>query len=87
MYIFSWKDSFEYNKEGFMAQSLSKEQTESYSYQLTLDLYNSSGEVKIMRDIAIIYSDNKNELHKSKPKDDTTMRHSGPSVFIMILFL
>lgn len=81
VYISSWKDSFEYNETGCMAPSLSKEQTESYSYQLTLDLYNSSGEAKIMRNIAIIYSDDKCELHKSVPKDDDTMRHSGSACF------
>lgn len=78
VFISSWKDSFEYNDAtGCMAPSLSKERTECYSYQLTLDLYNSSGEAKIMRNIVIIFSDGKCELHKSVPKDDATMRNSG----------
>ena len=77
VYISSWKDSFEYNETGCMAPSISKEQTESYSYQLTLDLYNSSGEAKIIRNVAIRYFDDKYELHKSVPKDDGTVRYSG----------
>jgi hypothetical protein len=81
VHISSWKEAFEYNKLGCMALSLSKEQTEYYSYQLTLDLYNSSGEAKIMRNIAIRFSNDKCVLHKSVPKDDNTMRHSGSGCF------
>ena len=81
VYVSSWKDSFEYNDMGRMSPSQSKEQTECYSYQLTLDLYNSSGEAKIMRNITIIYCDDKCELHKSTPKDDDTKRNNGPMTF------
>ena len=41
-----------------------KEQTEYYHYDLTLDVYNSSSETKILRNIKIEFDDGKNILHK-----------------------
>jgi hypothetical protein len=82
VYISSWVDSIEYNNEiGCMVPSINEERTEYYSYKLTLDLYNSSGEAKIMRNILIIYSGDKCELYKSLPKDDDTIRCSGAVSF------
>ena len=75
--ISDWKDDFKYNNEGWIIKSSSKEQTEFYSYQLTLDIYNSSAETKIMRNIAIYFCDNECEQHKSIPKDDNTKRNNG----------
>lgn len=81
IYISSWKDEFKYNNIGTMAPSSSIEQTESYNYELSLDLYNNSGEMKIMRNIKVVFSNSKNELYQSIPKDDATRRISHPMVF------
>lgn len=75
--ISDWKDDFKYNDKGFITKSISKDQTEYYSYLLTLDIYNSSAETKIMRNIEIYFSDNECEHHKSIPKDDSTKRNNG----------
>ncbi len=74
VYISSWKESFTYNKDGSMILSSSIEQTQCYNYKLSIDLYNSSGETRIMRDASIIFANNKNILFKSTPKDDDTIQ-------------
>ncbi|MPM30902.1 hypothetical protein SDC9_77455 [bioreactor metagenome] len=81
LYVSSWDDNFLYNEVGCLVPCISKEKAEYYSYKLTLDIYNSSSEARIMRDITIIYSDDKCELHKSVPKDDTTRYSSGSISF------
>lgn len=81
LYITSWEDEFEYLESGCIAPSHSIEQTESYSYRLELDIYNSSGEPKIMRNIAIIFNDGKSDIHKSIPQDVGTRRVSGYMAF------
>jgi hypothetical protein len=81
VYISSWKDSFQYNETGSMVPSSSIEQTECYSYRLALDIYNSSGESKIMRNITIVFNDTKSDIFKSVPKDDDTRKNNGPIPF------
>ena len=79
MYITSFIDEFKYNNEiGCMVPSSSIDQTQCYSYKLILDLYNSSGETKILRNLTIVFSDGKTDLFKSVPNDDSTGRCSGP---------
>lgn len=79
--LVSWKDSFQYNESGCMTPSSSIEQTQAYSYKLYIDVYNSSAETKIMRDIRIVFCDDKKDVHISIPKDDETRRTSGPMSF------
>lgn len=78
IYISSFVDSFQYNKSGYMVKSSSIDQTETYSYKLKLDLYNSSGATKIMRNLSVVFNDGKKDLYKSIPKDDSTKRNFGP---------
>ena len=81
IYVTSFMDEFKYNKIGCMVPSSSIAQTESYRYKLVLDLYNSSGETKILRNLTIVFSDGKTDLFKSTPNDDSTGRPSGPIWF------
>lgn len=81
IYVSSWKDNFQYNDTGSMVPSKSKEQTECYHYDLTLDVYNSSGETKILRNVKIEFSDGEDILYTSVPKDDATKRWNGPVAF------
>ena len=77
LYITSWEDDFQYLDEiGCAVPSNSIEQTEFYSYKLSLDIYNSSGEQKIMRNITIIFNDGKSDLYKSIPQDIGSRRFS-----------
>jgi len=80
-YISSWKDEFMYNNIGVIKPSSSIEQTGIYNYELSLDVYNNSGEMKIMRNIKVVFSNNKNELYQSIPKDDATRRISHQMMF------
>lgn len=77
VFLFSWGDSFEYNLKGYMVPSTSKEQTESYHFNGVLDIYNSSRDTKIMRNISIVFSDGKNDLKIFTPKDDATRYSIG----------
>lgn len=79
IYVSSWIDNFQYNDTGSMVPCKSKEQTEYYD--LTLDVYNSSSETKILRNIKIEFGDGKNILHISIPKDNASRHRSGPSTF------
>ena len=81
VYVSSFIDSFKYNNLGVLTKSLSIEQTEHYSYEATIDLYNSSNETKILRNINIIFSDGNNDLYKSIPNDNRTERYSSHRSF------
>ena len=79
-YVVSWKDEFEYNNnQGYIVPSTSKEQTELYSYSLSLDIYNSSSSTKIMRGIEILFMKDKEELKVDIPLDDATKRATSHS--------
>lgn len=72
IYVSSWLDEFKYNNHGCIDNSASKEQTEYYSYKMVLDIYNSSAEPKIMRNIKVIFSNGAKTLKTSTPYDDST---------------
>lgn len=81
VFLSSWKDKLQYNKDGHIEQSTSIEETEYYTYTISLDLYNSSGETKIMRNIKVIFSNNKEKLYVFIPKDDRTKRSTSNMSF------
>lgn len=70
--ISGWKDTFQYNNQGYMTPSSTIEQTEYYSYELETDLYNSSADTKIMRNVEIVFMDGKHSIKTSVPSDDAT---------------
>lgn len=51
-------------------------EAEYYSCDLTADLYNSSRDTKIMRDIKLLFLDGKKLLFEAIPKDEYTRRKS-----------
>ena len=77
VFVTSWEEKFQYNKSGYMAFSTSKEQTDSYWYELKLDIYNSSNDMKIMREITIEFLKGKRVTIVQIPYDDaaTVFRH------------
>lgn len=81
VYISLWEDSFEYNHIGEIMPCSKREEVQCYSYKASFDLYNSSGNTKIMRNIQIVFSDGKNDIEKQTPKDDATKRFSSQLVF------
>ena len=50
---------FLYNHIGYMTPSSSIEQTEYYRYVIDIDFYNSSGEIKITRNIEVVFMNGK----------------------------
>ena len=45
------------NKMGEMVPATSTNDVECYAYKFFLDIYNSSNETKIMRDIQVVFSE------------------------------
>ncbi|MDD3415862.1 MAG: hypothetical protein PHY47_17965 [Lachnospiraceae bacterium] len=81
IFIKEWEDKLQYNKAGVMTASHSFEETEYYGYKVSLDLYNSSRDTKIMRNIQIEFADKKKQLLVNVPKDDSTRRSDGHMAF------
>lgn len=74
IYLKKWTDSFQYVKAGVMITSTCIEETTFYSYDLSVDIYNSSAEPRIMRDVRIVFNDRKNDVETSFPNDEQTKR-------------
>ena len=80
--VAKWEDSFQHNDNlGSMVPSNGIEETQVYSYKLFLDIYNSSAETLIMRDIRIAFNDGTKDIHISVPQDDNTRRIGGSMSF------
>ena len=69
-HLLEWQDDFRCKANIFIRESKSKEQTEFYDYKVSLDIYNSSGETKILRDCEILFAKGKKVLFANTPKDD-----------------
>lgn len=81
IYVSDWKDKFEFLLHGYPTHSISEETTETYYYEAWLDVYNSSAEPKIMRDIKFVFCDGKTDLYQSVPMDDKTKRRDMVMTF------
>ena len=82
IYVSSWDYKFQYNDDiGEMVLCSKREEVQIYTYKVSFDLYNSSGNTKIMRNIQIAFSDGKRDIEKQTPQDDATKRFSSPMVF------
>ena len=73
-----WEDSF-LQQDGYGGEKESKNIKEAYhfKYSLYLDIYNSSANTKIMRNIEIAFYRRGNELFRVTPKDVSTRRREG----------
>ena len=82
VFVSSWKDSFKYNNSrGEMVPCSKREEVQSYTYEVSFDLYNSSGNTKIMRNIQIVFANGKDDIEKQTPKDDSTKRYAHSMVY------
>ena len=68
-YVLSWKDDFLKNSDGTMNDSCKKEDVDCYSFKCFVDVYNSSAETKIMRNIEVVFVGNKKDLWRETPDD------------------
>ena len=78
VYLSSWTDAFRHNdNEGFMTNSTSESQAEYYEFECSLDIYNSSSDTKILRDIKIVFQRGKTILFGIDPDDKKTKRKAS----------
>ena len=74
VYVRLWQDSFQHNHKGIMSTCTSAAQAAYYSCDLSLDVYNSSAETRIMRNIQIVFAKGKTEIMVRTPDDRKTER-------------
>ncbi|WP_044916162.1 hypothetical protein [Butyrivibrio sp. WCE2006] len=75
VYVNKWREEYQKQDDcgGFI--ECNSCEAEYYNFSLSIDVYNSSNETHIMRDITIVYFDNKKRrLFELVPKDDSTKR-------------
>lgn len=78
VYISQWSDDFDYNHVTISDENAIQE-THCYSYKLAVDIYNSSAETRIMRDVRVVFKRDKNELYSVNPnyKSETKTAPGG----------
>lgn len=83
VYLSSWTDAFRHNdNEGLITISTTESQAEYYEFECSLDIYNSSSDTKILRDIKIVFRKGKNKLFGIDPDDKKTKRSaSGRTIY------
>ena len=84
IFVSFWQDEFQKLEAGHMKSVNTKDDVECYSYKGTIDIYNSSSSTKIMRNIRIVFMKEIEELHCSKPFDDSSREVTGqylPAVY------
>lgn len=79
-YVLSWKDDFSKDLDGIVVDSCKKEDVDYYSFSCFVDVYNSSAETKIMRNIEVVFANNKTELWCEIPDNYDTQRFSAGCV-------
>lgn len=78
LFISSWENEFRCRNEyGDMVKPPAPEKVEYYSCSFALDIYNSSGEPKIMRNIQLAYNNGKSDVIKHIPQDEDSRRNSS----------
>lgn len=73
IYFSAWKDKFQKLDRGVMTFAETREQATYYGYTCSIDIYNSSNETRIMRDIQIVFCSDRTVLHTFSPLDDSTL--------------
>jgi len=81
IFIQSWHNSFTHtDTEGFQVCSCNLDEAVSYSFELEMDIYNSSNITKIMRDIKIIFLCGKTTLIAYTPEDSASCKQINRSL-------
>lgn len=82
LYTSVWHESFEFNNVGEMTPSATFDETEAYFYQLSLNIYNSSCNNKIIRNLRIEFLNGSKVVLADNPKNSD----SGHSDFGGVVF-
>lgn len=77
LYTSVWHESFEFNNVGVMTPSATFDEAEAYFYQLTLNIYNSSCNNMIIRNLRIEFLNGNKVVLSDNPKNSDS-GHSVP---------
>ena len=77
IYTSSWDDEFKKDNAGETNPAKKKSEVEYYQFNGAIDIYNSSGETKIMREVEIAFYSGRTLLKTMTPLDDSTKRLTG----------
>lgn len=80
IYISSWKDEFQKNDAGEINSAKKRSEVEYYQFNASLDIYNSSGETRIMREVEIAYYYDRTLLKTLIPLDDATRKGTNQCI-------
>ena len=73
IYTKSYKNSFEKpDLYGSYEDATSLSETNYFHFDLILEIYNSSHDVKLLRDIHVLFCENENQVFCFSPKDDAS---------------
>lgn len=82
LYISTWHESFEFNNVGVMSPSPTFDESEAFFYQLSLNIYNSSCNNMIIRNLRIEFLNGSKVVFSDNPKNsDSGHSVSGGVVF------
>ena len=73
-YVATWEDKFEHNELGEMVRSSDKAEARLYSCKMALDIYNSSADTKIMRNVQFVFAGDDREIRVCTPNDQSSER-------------
>lgn len=76
-YVSRWEHEVRTNVHGEMLRCSTKDGAENYHYELGFDVYNSSNETKIMRDVRLSFRCKEATLFEDKPYDESTGSTDG----------
>lgn len=76
-YVSRWEHEVKSNVRGVMLQCSTKDSAENYHYELEFDVYNSSNETKIMRDVRLSFRCKEATLFEDRPYDESTVSTDG----------
>lgn len=82
IYLRAWEESFiAPDRLGGLSEQKKAADAQTYRYSATVEIYNSSRNPNIIRDVHIVFRANKATLFSTVPDDDSTGRQSGPVRF------
>ncbi len=80
VFVKKWEEVYQKPDKHGSFEKCNSNEAKYYHYNLSLDIYNSSRETRIMRNIQVVFMDRKSLLFSSVPMDDATKRYSHPLV-------
>ena len=81
VFVKKWEETYQKPDRAGAFEECKSEEAEYYQYNLSFDIYNSSRETRIMRDICIAFMDKKELCFTSIPQDDSTERSGHHRVY------